>query len=124
MQCTHCGSNEVVKHGKNYHSGTARYLCKSCNRHFTPNPKAPRYDKQMHETAIRMHLDGVSQRRIARFLNVCQQTVANWLNKAGDKASQLQTPLPATDCAETVAELDELHTFVGKKRPNSTSQRA
>jgi len=59
---------------------------------------------------VRLYVDGMNLRRIARTLHVNPQSVANWVKA---HAAQLPpAPVPAT--VETV-ELDEVFTFVEKK---------
>lgn len=67
---------------------------------------------------MRMSLDGVNYRRIARTLKVDHKSVMNWV-----KAYTDQLPDAALPEAKPlhVVEMDELFTFVGKKRTGSTS---
>jgi transposase len=65
---------------------------------------------------MRMYGEGSSQRSIGRILQVSPQTVANWIIAYTSKLPPAQSaPKPHT------AELDELCTFVGKKKTKSTS---
>jgi len=66
--------------------------------------------------AIRMYLEGNSQRAIGRILQISQQSVANWIQAYVED-------LPTEQKPEKVhtAELDELYTFVGNKKTDSTS---
>jgi hypothetical protein len=63
-----------------------------------------------------MYLEGSSYGSIGRVLKVNPQSVANWVNAYSAK-------LPNAPLPEKVkkAELDELFTFVGKKKTRSTS---
>ena len=60
--------------------------------------------------AIRMYLEGNSQRAIGRILQVSPQSIANWVGSFVEE-------LPAEQKPERVhtAELDELYTFSSKK---------
>ncbi|MDW8352252.1 MAG: IS1 family transposase [Anaerolineae bacterium] len=69
MKCPRCQSESVVKRGKN-HSGSQRYLCKACNRHFTPQPNPIGYPPRIPRQAVEMYLDGHSFRRIGHNLRV------------------------------------------------------
>jgi transposase len=62
-----------------------------------------------------MYVEGSSYGSIGRVLKVNPQSVANWV-------SQYTTQLPKAPVPEKVkkAELDELYTFVGKKKTKST----
>jgi len=63
-----------------------------------------------------MYVDGINLRRIARHLGVNHQSVANW---ASAHAKELPTA-PVPDKVEK-AEMDELFTFIGDKKTESTS---
>ena len=66
--------------------------------------------------AIRMYMEGSSQRSIGRILQVSPQTVANWISAYTSKLPPARVPQKPR-----VAELDEMYTFVGKKKTKSTS---
>ena len=71
---------------------------------------------ELHAQALRFYLEGNGLRRIGRVLGVNHQTVTNWINAAALKVPATP-PQPATS---EVIELDELYTFVGQKKTNST----
>jgi transposase-like protein len=63
-----------------------------------------------------MYVDGGNFRRIARHLGVHHQSVINWVN---DHVENLpETPVPKE---VEVVEMDELYTFIGQKKTESTS---
>ncbi len=66
--------------------------------------------------AIRMYVEGNSYHAISRILKVNPQSVVNWVK-------HYTTKLPAAPVPKKpkVAELDELFTYVGKKKTKSTS---
>ena len=69
-----------------------------------------------------MYVDGINFRRIARHLSVNHQSVINWVNAAA--ACIPPPPTPVERQKEQVAEvleLDELYTFVSKKKSQPTS---
>jgi transposase-like protein len=66
--------------------------------------------------AVRMYVDGMNLRRVARHLGVNHQSVANWVKAY---AAQLP-PAPLPEEVETI-EMDELHTFVERKKTKPTS---
>lgn len=68
--------------------------------------------------ALRLYVEGNSQRAIGRILGVSQQSVANWISDYVDKLPPAPVPEKPQD-----AELDELYTFVQKKKTKSISQR-
>jgi len=63
-----------------------------------------------------MYVEGSSYRSIGRVLKVHPQSVANWVSAYTAKLPK--APLPAK---VKKAELDELFTFVGKKKTKSMS---
>ena len=66
--------------------------------------------------AIRMYVEGSSYGSIARILQVNPQSVANWVRLYTAKLP----PAPMSNQVKK-AELDELYTFVGKKKTKSMS---
>jgi len=118
MKCPHCENSEnQVKNGKSL-SGSQLYKCKNCNRKYTPEPKQHGYSKPKREQAIRLVLDGNSQRQAARHVGVSHGTVANWFREYADG---LPDDLPVPSNKVEVAEQDELFTFVGNKKTKPMS---
>lgn len=117
-QCPFCHkTTSQVKAGLN-RSGSQRIKCNHCNRRYTPNANEAGIDQSIRDKAVRMSIDGINQRRIARLLDVSQGSVSNWIR---DKAAQLnEQPEKPSGRVET-AELDELFSFVGSKKRVSTS---
>ena len=116
MNCPKCKSKKrQVKNGLNK-SGSQKYRCQECGTVYTPEPKENGYPAETRLLAIRMYVEGSSYGSIGRVLKVNPQSVANWVSTYSAKLPQ--APLP-----EKVkkAELDELFTFVGKKKTKSTS---
>lgn len=66
--------------------------------------------------ALRMYVEGNSQRSIARILKVSPQSVSNWIN-----AYVAQLPVTPKPQKPKVAELDELYTFLKGKKTKSMS---
>jgi transposase-like protein len=97
-------------------SGSQRYRCGECNRVYTPEPLPQGYSAEKRMLAIRMYVEGSSQRSIGRILQVSPQTVANWITAYTNKLPPAEVPRKPR-----IAELDEMYTFVGKKKTNSTS---
>ena len=84
-------------------------------RKYTPDPKAQGYPETLRQRAAEMYVDGLNLRKIARHLKVHHRTVALWV---ADRAETLpNAPLP-TEVKE--AEMDELFTFIGDKKTEST----
>jgi transposase-like protein len=112
-RCAYCQSTErQVKNGCN-ESGSQRYRCRACGRKYTPEPTPYGYDAATRERAVRLYVDGMNLRQIARTLGVVHQTVANWVNAHADA---LPEPPPPPAAPVETAELDELYTFIGRKK--------
>jgi transposase-like protein len=116
MKCPKCAS-EIKQHkvGK-LPSGSQRYRCYLCGYKYTPEKKTRSYNAEVRQKAVQMYVDGINLRRIARHLGVNHQSVANW---AKTHADGLPTA-PVPDKVEN-AEMDELFTFIGDKKTESTS---
>jgi Transposase and inactivated derivatives len=116
MESMKCGANwKQYKAGFNL-SGSQRYRCGECNRIYTPKPTQHGYTEETRLLAIRMYVEGSSYGSIGRVLKVNPQSVANWVTAYTAKLPK--SPLPAK---VKQAELDELFTFVGKKKTKSIS---
>jgi transposase-like protein len=118
VTCPHCHSRErQVKAGRNP-SGSQRYLCRWCERKYTPERKRQGYDEELRRQAIQMYVDGMNFRRIGRTLGITHRTVINWVNAY---AASLPDQPPVPSEGVEVSELDELFTFVGSKKTKPTS---
>ncbi len=118
IKCPHCQKTEQqVKVGLN-RSGSQRYLCKACQRKYTPERKAQGYSAALRREAVQQAVDGGNYRRSGRALGIDHQTVAKWV-KAHSDALPDAPPVPEGEL--TVNELDEVFTFIGAKKTKSTS---
>jgi len=106
-----------VKAGRNA-SGSQRYKCQHCQRRYTPEPRPQGYSEEVRGQAIKLYVDGLNFRRIARILGVSHRSVINWVNAYTAQLPD-QPPLPSGEVE--VSELDELFTYVGHKKTKSTS---
>ena len=110
--CPYCEEEtRQVKAGKNA-SGTQRYKCQHCRRRYTPEPQEVGYPDELRQQAVRLSVDGVNYRRIARQLGVSHVSVMNWVNAAADALPE-KPPVPSSS---VVIEEDELFTFIGDKK--------
>ena len=117
-QCPYCQQTESqVRAGFN-RSGSQRYRCMVCTRRYTPEPKENGYPQAIRQQAVRMYVDGMNFRRIGRTLGVNHQSVINWVN---DHVVTLPDEPPLPDESPEVAELDEMFTFIGEKKTESSS---
>lgn len=111
--CPYCHDTEQqVKAGFN-RSGNEVYKCKPCNRRYTPIPVEKGYLQHFRFQAIRLYLEGINFRRIARLLQVSHVSVMNWVNAHADQLPPAPTP---KEEPLHILEMDELHTFVGRKK--------
>jgi len=115
-ECPYCHKQEnQVKAGKN-ESGSQRYKCNGCGKRYTPAP-SQRYSDEMRQRAVKLYADGLGFRQIGRHLKVDHVTVMNWVKA---HAAQLpDAPLPS-ETHFHIVEMDELYTFVGKKKTDTT----
>jgi transposase-like protein len=116
LSCNKCGKSEWVSRAGRNRSGTQRYRCNNCQRYFTPDPKPQGCDPQTRQLALKLALEGMSNRAIGRVLNINNQSVANWLAREEAKLP----PKVADDSSTDYIESDELFTFVGAKKTKST----
>lgn len=115
MKCPNCQSmKRQVKNGMNP-SGSQKYRCNECKTVYTPEPKPNGYTKETKLLAIRMYVEGNSYNAIARILKVNPQSVVNWV-----KAYTNKLPAAPRPARPKIAELDELYTFIGKKKTKFT----
>ena len=109
--CPYCHSdNRQVHNGKNK-SGSQGWKCQMCGRKYTPAGKEHGYPEATRHQAVKLYLDGLGYRQIARQLGVDHKSVMKWVQTHTDQLPE--APVPAQ---VDRAELDELFTFVGKKK--------
>jgi transposase len=76
------------------------------------------HDDATRVQAIKMYLDGTNQRRIARQLGISQGSVSNWARAFADL---LPDEVPKPEGEVEVAEIDELFTFIERKKTRPSS---
>jgi transposase-like protein len=91
--------------------------CEDCHRYFTPQPKPNGYDSALKEQAVKLYLEGMSFRAVGRHLGINYGSVVNWVNAHHDQdlPEQVEDQTPAD-----TGEIDELFTYIGKKRGKRT----
>ena len=115
MKCPRCNSTtKQYKAGLNP-SKSQRVQCGECHKVYTPKPTPKGYSPETRMLALRLYVEGNSQRSIARVLKTSPQTVANWLSDYIEKLPAAQVP-----AKPRIAELDELYTFLKHKKTKST----
>jgi transposase len=87
-----------------------------CGCKYTPIKKARGYSSEIRKKAVQLYVDGMNLRRTGRHLGVNPQSVSNWAKTHAEI-------LPSAPVPEQVenAELDELFTFIGDNKTESTS---
>ena len=109
MDCPRCNSGDYRKAG--IVKGRQRYACKECQYHYTVLARSGEKPLETRQLALDMYLEGLGIRAIGRLLKVSHTAVFGWVKKAGAKVE-----LPISDAPVEVAELDEMHTYVGRKK--------
>ena len=114
-RCPHCQETSRQNKVGKTEAGSQRYQCMHCNRKYTPDRKPQGYPASLRKQATEMYVDGGNLRRIARHLKVHHRTISLWVKDHVEA-------LPATPMPEEVkdAEMDELFTFIGDKKTEST----
>ena len=116
MKCPNCQKEEQQHKAGKTKAGSQRYRCYACKHKYTPHPKPRGYPSELRQQALQMYVDGINLRRIARHLNLHHQTVANWVKEHAENL-----PIPPTPKDVETAELDEVFSFIGNKKTESTS---
>lgn len=110
MNCPDCASHHIRKNG--HRRGKQNYICCSCDRQFLESYTKRGYSNEIKQQCLTMYVNGMGFRAIERLTGVNHNTIINWVKKVAE-------PLPnAPECSEIpeVAQVDELETFVGKKK--------
>jgi transposase-like protein len=116
-ECPYCHDTEnQVKAGLTG-VGSQRWKCKPCKRRYTPEPRQM-YSDELRQQVVKWYADGAGYRQIARHFKIDHVTVMNWVKAHTDQLAR--TPVP-DETPLHIVEMDELYTFVGKKKTDSTS---
>lgn len=110
MKCPQCESTQISKNGHRH--GKQNYICRNCRKQFVEFYDAKGYSDDIKRQCLEMYVNGMGFRGIERVTGVHHTTVIYWVKQAA-------APLPdAPEYSEIpeVAQLDELETFVGKKK--------
>jgi transposase-like protein len=82
--CAICGQTRYqVKDGLTS-AGSQRVRCRACGKRYTPAAKVHGYASNVRAQAVKLYVDGMHVRRIARQLDVHHQSVINWVNAAAE----------------------------------------
>ena len=94
--CPKCGSDKRQAKAGRSPSGSVRFHCHACDKDYAPHPKPKGYPASVRHEAVRLFVEGLSFRRIARLLGVNHQSVANWVAAYHAYHAALQAKEPDT----------------------------
>lgn len=114
-RCPHCQETTRQNKAGKTDAGSQRYRCMHCNRKYTPDPKLQGYPAKLKKQAAAMYVDGANLRKIARHLKVHHRTVALWVTNHAEALPNAPMPQEVKE-----AEMDEVFTFIGDKKTEST----
>jgi transposase-like protein len=77
--CPACHSKHRQTRAGRTSTGTQRYQCQDCKRHYCVENRRFRYPLAMRRQAAGLYRSGFSLRQIARKFSVNHQTVVNWI---------------------------------------------
>jgi len=119
--CKFCGASSLVKNG--FNAGVQRYKCKECGRNMRQGDKRVRYSYEQKMKVIRMVLEGVGIRSIARLEGVSPPLVLHWMREVStliqEQLAQARAVAERGDIQ--ILELDELFSYVQKNKTASMS---
>jgi insertion element IS1 protein InsB len=110
MNCPQCKSSRNKKNG--FRRGKQSYRCKDCHCQYVENPKSREYPNEVKQLCLKMYVNGMGFRAIARITEIDHTTIINWVEKAGKSLSDEPTEAEIPE----ITEIDELQTFVGNKK--------
>ena len=111
-ECPKCGCKERTKNGRI--NNRPRYRCRHCKCDYTVAQKSTAKSVAVKRLALQMYLEGLGFRSIGRILKVSHVSVQDWIEKYGKQAEELRS-----DEVIEVVEMDEMHSYIGQKRPTS-----
>ena len=101
-----------------------KYICTSCRTIFCERTNTVFYDLRTEEDtvllALKMLLNGMSLRSIARILELSLNTILRWLFRAANQSEEVNEVL-LRELDISRVELDELWTIVEKKLPREVT---
>jgi transposase-like protein len=103
-----------------------RYYCTACKQRFSARQGTIFYklstDEEKVLLALKLLAERNSLRAVSRILGCTKETVARWLKRAADHSSEVSEYL-LREVKVSQVQLDELWSFVGKKRCRSKPAR-
>lgn len=113
-KCRKCDSQNIKKNGFN-RCGNQQYYCKDCHASQVLAPKV-RYTEERKEEILKAYQERGSMRGIRRIYGVSLTSLSAWLKKKQRKQPELSETLIAEPYPDDVLEVDEMWSFVGKKK--------
>jgi transposase-like protein len=110
MICPDCQSINLKKNGLK--RGKQNHICSDCGRQFIDVYSERGYLPKVKKRCLHLYLEGNGFRRIERLTGVSHNTVINWVKTAGNS---LSTEPDYYEIPE-IAQIDELQTYVAKKK--------
>lgn len=111
MKCPECKSTHIRKNG--FRKSKQNHICVNCARQFITDYESNKgYSEEIKRECLLMYVNGMGLRAIERVKGVHHTTIITWVKQVGKLLPDVYSPEKIPD----VAELDELETFVGKKK--------
>ena len=114
-KCPHCQDTEQQVKAGFTGSRSQMYKCKPCDRRYVLQSR--QYSPEMRQAAVQCYADGMTYRQVARHFKVDHKTIINWVKAHADQLPPAPTP---SEKPLHIIEMDELHTFVGRKKTDGT----
>jgi len=111
--CKKCQSENLVRNGKQ--DGFQRYKCNTCGSVF--RGKEPKYSAEFKLDAIKMYVNSMGIRAIARIKKVHNSVISLWIKQMGEvtKAAFVEKLEEVQPKDIQILELDEVFTYVKKR---------
>ncbi len=101
MDCAHCQSQQVVKHGREPRpNGTLmqRYRCRDCGKQFNERTGTPmarlRPPGSVVATALTSRTEGMGARAAGRTFGKSHSTILRWEERLANQVNQWSPPTP------------------------------
>ncbi|MDJ0533017.1 MAG: hypothetical protein QNJ70_11070 [Xenococcaceae cyanobacterium MO_207.B15] len=85
MDCPRCKSSQKKKNG--LRRGKQSFKCKNCGYQYVENPISRTYSTEVKQLCLKMYLNGMGFRAIARVTEIDHTTIINWFKEAGELLS-------------------------------------
>ncbi|MDZ8188424.1 MAG: IS1 family transposase [Nostoc sp. ChiSLP02] len=110
MKCPRCASTHIRKNGKKL--SKQNHICVNCGRQFIDSYEKQGYPEEIKKECLEMYVNGSGFRAIQRVKKVHHTTVINWVREMGNTLPNS----PEYNEIPEITQVDELETFVGKKK--------